>query len=62
MKKGYADTLGSVCTFKSRLGRFSRAFYNRSRKKSMNVITPHICEKFSLDAPPVSNYWWLKYN
>lgn len=37
-------------------------FVIESEKRNMCVITSHICETFSLDAPPVSNYWWRKYN
>ena len=37
-------------------------FVIEAEKRNICVITPHLCETFSLDALPKSNYWWRNYN
>ena len=37
-------------------------FVIEAEKRNLCVITPHLCETFSPEAPPVSGYWWRKYN
>ena len=36
-------------------------FVIEAEKRNICVITPHLCETFSLDALPKSNYWWRNY-
>ena len=37
-------------------------FVTEAEKQDLCVITPHLCETFSLDDTPTVNYWWRKYN
>lgn len=37
-------------------------FVKEAEKHDLSVITPRICETFSLDDAPTANYWWRNYN
>ena len=37
-------------------------FVTEAEKNDLCVITPQLCETFSLDDTPTVNYWWRKYN